>query len=250
MRQVPFFDYTHNFNSHKSKILEIVADVGSRGAFIMQKDLTEFEAALADYLGVKYTIGVGNATDAMEMALALHGLKSGDEVLVSAHTMIATASAVVSTGARVVPVDIGSDGLMDPKSCEESINSHTKAVLITQLNGRTANMDPFREIVSKHNLQLFEDSAQALGSKFRGKSAGTFGLAGCLSFYPAKILGAFGDGGAIICDDSDEYEQYLMLRDHGRGADGDVHLWGRNSRLDNLQAAFLHYFLKTFDDVV
>jgi len=250
MRTVPFFDYTHNFMSHKDQILEVVADVGSRGAFIMQKDLLEFEIGLAEYLGAKHTIGVGNATDAMEMSLALHGIGPGDEVLVSTHTMVATASAIATVGATVVPVDIGPDNLMDPKSCEASITSQTKAIMITQLNGRTANMDSINEIVISNDLKLFEDSAQALGSKYRNQAAGTFGLAGCLSFYPAKILGCFGDGGAIICNDTDIYEQYLMMRDHGRGSDGDVHLWGRNSRLDNLQAAILHLFLKSFDQVV
>lgn len=111
-------------------------------------------------------------------------------------------------------------------------------------------MEPFTDMAKSNDLLLFEDSAQALGSKFRGKAAGTFGVAGCFSFYPAKTLGCLGDGGAIICNDSDTYEKYLMMRDHGRGSDGDVHLWGRNSRLDNVQAAILSMYLKDFDTVV
>ena len=250
MRKVPFFDYPHNFLQHEQRILDIVADVGRRGAFIMQQDLRDFEAELADYMGAKHVIGVGNATDAMEMALAVNGVGPGDEVLVSAHTMIATASAVATVGATVVPIDIGPDTLMDPASCSDAINSETKAIMVTQLNGRTADMDAFMALAERHGLLLFEDSAQALGSKFRGRSAGTFGQAGCLSFYPAKILGSFGDGGAIICNDADSYAKYLMMRDHGRGADGDVHLWGRNSRLDNVQAAILLSFLREFDEIV
>lgn len=250
MKSVPFFDYKHNFVSYEDEILDIVRDVGRRGAFIMQQDLHDFEVNLAEYIGAKHIIGVGNATDAMEMALSIHGVGPGDEVLVSAHTMIATASAVAMVGATPVPVDIGPDHLMDPESCRLAISESTRAILITQLNGRTANMEPFLDIAKDNGLLLFEDSAQGLGSKFKGRAAGTFGAAGCFSFYPAKILGSMGDGGAIICNEPEVYEKYLMMRDHGRGADGDVHLWGRNSRLDNIQAAILSMYLKDFDDVV
>lgn len=250
MRTVPFFDYKHSFVGYEDKILEIVKDVGRRGAFIMQSDLSDFEESLSSYIGAKNVVGVGNATDAMEMALTVHGVSLGDEVLVSAHTMIATASAVAAVRARPVPVDIGDDYLLDPDACVAAITPNTKAIIVTQLNGRTANMDRFQDVAEKNGLMLFEDSAQGLGSKFRNQAAGTFGIAGCFSFYPAKILGSLGDGGAIICNDSDAYERYLMMRDHGRGADGDVHLWGRNSRLDNLQAAILNMYLADFDKVV
>lgn len=250
MRQVPFFDYKHSFVSYEQQILDTVKNVGRRGAFIMQQDLKDFESALAEYIGAKHVIGVGNATDAMEMSLALYGIGRDDEVIVSAHTMVATAGAIATVGAHPVPVDIGGDHLMDPDACRSAISAKTKAILITQLNGRTANMDPFLAIAEEHGLMLFEDSAQGLGSTYRGRAAGTFGLAGCLSFYPAKILGCFGDGGAIICNDSGAYDQYLMMRDHGRGVDGDVHLWGRNSRLDNLQAAILLMFLRDFESIL
>lgn len=250
MKSVPFFDYKHGFVSHEEQILSIVRDVGRRGAFIMQSDLADFEAALADYVGARHLVGVGNATDAMEMSLSVHGIGPGDEVLVSAHTMIATASAVASVGATPVPVDIGDDNLMDPSACAEVLNESTRAILITQLNGRTAKMEPFLELAAQNDLLLFEDSAQGLGSRYRDQAAGTFGRAGCLSFYPAKTLGCLGDGGAIICNDDETYETYLQMRDHGRGKDGDVHLWGRNSRLDNMQAAILHMYLNEFDQVV
>ncbi len=250
MKTVPFFDYKHNFVSYEDRILDLVKDVGRRGAFIMQRDLSEFEEALASYIGAAHVVGVGNATDAMEMALAAYGIGKGDNVLVSAHTMIATASAVAMVGAVPIPVDIGDDFLMDPSACAAAITADTKGIIVTQLNGRTADMGAFQDIAKSKNVMLFEDSAQGLGSKFRGKAAGTFGLAGCFSFYPAKTLGSLGDGGAIVCNDPNMYEKYMMMRDHGRGADGDVHLWGRNSRLDNIQAAVLHMYLKDFDDVV
>lgn len=250
MRKVPFFDYPYVFRSYENQLIDLVRDVGRRGAFIMQSDLSDFEMELAKFTGSKFAIGVGNATDAMEMFLSAAGVGNGDEVLICSHTMIATASAVVAVGAMPVPVDTAEDHLMDIESATASITSRTKGIMPTQLNGRTCNMDKIRDLAQANNLLVFEDSAQALGSKFKGKSAGTFGVAGCISFYPAKVLGSLGDGGAILCDDDDMYQELMMARDHGRSPDGDITLWGRNSRLDNLQAAILNFFLKDYDEVI
>ena len=120
----------------------------------------------------------------------------------------------------------------------------------TQLNGRTADMDAIQAIADKHGLLIFEDAAQALGSKFKGKRAGTFGVASCISFYPAKVLGCLGDGGAVLTSDEEVYRKLLLLRDHGRAEDGDVVLWGFNSRLDNIHAAILDFQLKDYARVV
>ena len=248
--KVPFYDYTHTFLSHKQKIMEIFEDVSSRGAYIMQQELKDFETDLATYTGASFAVGVANATDAMEMFLKAKGIGPGDDVLVCSHTMVATASAIAMVGARPVPVEVHSDGLMDIAHAQTVLTTDTKAIMPTQLNGRTMDMGPVTAFAEENQLMLFEDSAQGLGSKFEGRAAGTFGIAGCLSFYPAKTLGCFGDGGAILCSDESLYEDLIMMRDHGRGADGNVHLWGRNSRLDNVQAAILHYFLKDFDEVV
>lgn len=248
--KVPFYDYTHTFLSNEKAIVDLFVAVGRRGGYIMQKELQEFEEALATYTGAEYAVGVGNATDAMEMFLMASGIQPGDEVIVCSHTMVATASAVRMAGAEPIPVDVASDGLMDVESARRAISAKTRAIMPTQLNGRTLDMRPIMALAEEHGLMLFEDSAQGLGSKFQGRSAGTFGIAGCLSFYPAKTLGCFGDGGAILCSDAGLYERLMWMRDHGRGADGDVHLWGRNSRLDNVQAAILHHFLRSFDEVV
>ena len=250
MRKVPFFDYPFVFKSEEDAILEIIRDVGRRGAFIMQQDLEQFEQHLAEYTGAGYALGVGNATDAMEMFLSASGIGRGDEIIVCSHTMIATASAVKAVGATPVPVDAGSDHLMDPASAEAAVTPKTKGIMPTQLNGRTANMDDIFAVAERHGLTVFEDSAQALGSKFKGRCAGTFGVGGCISFYPAKILGSLGDGGAILCNDQGLYETMKAARDHGRQPDGNVSIWGRNSRLDNLQAAVLDYFLGKYSEVV
>lgn len=216
----------------------------------MQRDVKEFEDALANYTGAKYVVTVANATDALEMGFAAGGIKPGDEVIISSHTMVATASAVHAVGGVPIPVEVGPDRCIDPDAIETAITSRTRALCPTQLNGRTANMDRIMAIANRHGLQIYEDSAQALGSKFRGRSAGTFGVTGCLSFYPAKVLGCFGDGGAVLTSDQTLYEKLLLMRDHGRSATGDVVMWGRNSRLDNLQAAFLSLQFKDYDRVV
>jgi dTDP-4-amino-4,6-dideoxygalactose transaminase len=181
----------------------------------------------------------------MQLLLKAGGIGSGDEVIFCSHTMVATASAIKFTGATPVPVEVGADHLIDVTSIEAAITPNTKAIMPTQLNGRVANMDAILEIADKHNLQVYEDSAQALGAKYKGQSAGSFGLGGCISFYPAKVLGCFGDGGAVLTNNEKIYNTIKLMRDHGRGDDGNVSVWGYNSRLDNLQAAILNYF---FDD--
>lgn len=248
--KVPFFNYSHVFINEEAELLRIITDVGRRGAFIMQNDLAEFESNLADYTGAKYAVGVANATDGLQMALMSGGIGPGDEVIFCSHTMVATASAIHFAGAKPIPVEAGPDHLIDPEAIESAITPRTKAIIPTQLNGRTANMDSIQAIADKHQLSIYEDAAQALGSKFKGRFAGTFGVASCISFYPAKILGCLGDGGAVLANDDDVYRKLLLLRDHGRDVDGDVVMWGFNSRLDNLQAAILDHNLKSHQKVI
>lgn len=249
-RTVPFFDYPHIFTSQEEDLISVIRDVGRRGAFIMQKDLADFEANLAAYTGAKYAVGVANASDAIQLGLMAGDIEAGDEVIFCSHTMVATASAIHFAGAVPVPVEAGSDHLMDPRAIEVAITPKTKAIMPTQLNGRTADMDAMQAVADKHGLAIYEDAAQALGSKFKGKCAGTFGVASCISFYPAKVLGCLGDGGAVLTNDEEVYRKLLMLRDHGRDDNGDVVLWGFNSRLDNLQASILDFQLKDYKKVI
>ncbi len=250
-KKIPFFDYPRLFIDNKKDLTEIFKEVSSRGSFILQKDLENFEHNLAAYAGAKYAVGVGNATDALQIALKVAGIDTNDEIIISTHTMIATAGAINHVGAKAIPVDIGDDHLIDYNQIEKNITDKTKAIMPTQLNGRTCNMDIICNIAEKHNLLLFEDAAQGLGSKFKSKSAGTFGLASAISFYPAKNLGSLGDGGAILVNDESLYKEIIAYRDHGRDPEsGKVISWGVNSRLDNLQAAFLNYFLSSYDKVI
>ena len=154
-------------------------------------------------------------------------------------TMPATAAAIHFVGAVPVPVDCGPDHLIDPESVQAAITDSTKAIMPTHLIGRTCAMNPIMKIAKDHELIVLEDAAQSLGSTYRGKGAGSFGIASALSFYPAKTLACFGDGGAVLTNCASTAEKVRLLRDHGRDSNGETVMWGMNSRLDNLQAAFL-----------
>ena len=249
-RKVPFFDYPRAYLDEREKILEIVDDVGQRGAFIMQQDLRDFEQKLAEYTGAKYAIGVANATDGLEISWMSLGLKPGDEVICCSHTMLATASAIRMAGGVPVPVELGDDNLIDPDAVEAAINPRTVGLMPTQLNGRTCDMDRIMSIARKNHFFVVEDAAQALGSRFKGQHAGTFGDASAISFFPAKVLGCLGDGGGVLTNDDGIYDRVYQLHDHGRDADGELKSWGRNSRLDNLQAAILNHRIGFYDKVI
>jgi dTDP-4-amino-4,6-dideoxygalactose transaminase len=249
-RKVPFFDYPRIFLDDKAELMATFEEVSSRGAYILQKDLADFESNLASYTGAKHAIGVANATDGLELAWIAIRLKPGDEVIISSHTMLATASAIVTAGGTPVPVEIGDDNLIDPDAVSAAINERTVGISPTQLNGRTCNMDAIMKIATKHKLAVVEDAAQALGSHYKGKHAGTFGDAGSFSFFPAKVLGCLGDGGGVITNNSEIYEKVFQLHDHGRNSKGEIKSWGRNSRLDNLQAAILGSKLTKYNSVI
>lgn len=249
-KNVPFFNYPRAYLDDRENLLKIFDDVGHRGAFIMQKDLREFEKSLALFTGAKHAVGVANATDGLELAWMALGLRNGDEVICCSHTMLATAASIKTAGGVPVPVELGSDGLIDPDAVEAAINPRTVGIMPTQLNGRTCNMDRIMSIADKNRFFVVEDAAQALGSRFKGKHAGTFGHAAAISFFPAKVLGSLGDGGGVITNDAHIYDKVYQLHDHGRDIEGEVKSWGRNSRLDNLQAAILNHNLKSYDKVI
>lgn len=249
-RSIPFFNYPALFAEHRDEYLSTFEDVLSRGAYIMQRDLVDFETELANYLGVKHAIGLADGTIALKIALMLADVGPGDEVIVPSHTFIATASAVHQVGATPVLCDCLPDSMMDVESARRMITSKTRAIMPVQLNGRTCDMDAVEALAAEHGLKIVEDSCQAMGAKFRGRFAGTFGVAGSFSFFPAKTLGCFGDGGGLILDDDGLAERARELRDHGRGKDGKVHCFGVNGRLDNIQAAILRLKLARYDESI
>jgi len=251
MKNIPFFNYPALFEQRKDEYLDIVQNVLSRGAYIMQQDLIDFENDLAKYLGVKHAIGVADGTMALLTSLMAAGIGRGDEVIVPSHTFIASAAAIHHSGAKPILADCQEDHLIDPNSIAKLITSKTKAIMPVQLNGRVANMDAINKIATKHDLIIIEDSCQALGAKYKNQFAGTFGLTGTFSFFPAKTLGCFGDGGAVVTNSDEVAAKIRMIRDHGRDPiDGKVKIFGFNSRLDNLQAAVLGLKLKYYDEDV
>lgn len=246
--KVKFFDYPVQFTEHEEGYTKIFREVCGKGAFILGVEVERFENEFAAFIGAKHAIGVGNCTDGLLLSLHAAGVGAGDEVISVSHTFVATIEVIQFLGAKPVFADIADDYNMDVDAVEELITPKTKAIVPVQLNGRICTkMDKLVEIAEKHGLVIIEDAAQAIGATFDGKCAGTFGLAGCFSFYPAKLLGTFGDAGAIVTDNDDLAARLRIMRNHGRGKRGEVKLWGQNSRMDNLHAAILHFkisFLK------
>ena len=249
--KIPFFNYPALFEQRKEEYINIVQDVLSRGAYIMQQELIDFENDLAKYLGVKHAIGVADGTMALLTSLMAADIGEGDEVIVPSHTFIASAAAIHHSGAKPILADCQEDHLIDPDSILKLITPKTKAIMPVQLNGRVADMDAINKIADEYNLIIIEDSCQALGAKYKDQFAGTFGLTGTFSFFPAKTLGCFGDGGAVVTNNDEVAAKNRMIRDHGRDPiDGKVKIFGFNSRLDNLQAAVLGLKLKYYDEDV
>ena len=243
--KVRFVDYPKQYQSMKNELDNTFQEIMSNGDFILRKHLEEFEKNMADFLGVKYAIGVNTGTDALFFSLLASDIGKGDEVITPAHTFVATLAGIVHCGATPVLVDIGYDMNMDVDKVEQLITSKTKAIMPVHLNGRLCNMKKIMQIANEYGLVVIEDAAQALGATYNGKKAGSFGLAGCFSFYPAKILGTAGDGGLVSTNDKNIAERTQSLRDNGRiPGNNIIDGFGYNSRLDNLHAAILNVKLK------
>ena len=248
--KIPFYPYNKVFSSDKENYLKIFEEVCSKGSFIMQKELENFEKNMAEYSNCKFAIGVANATDAMELILMSSNLKQNGDILFCGHTMIATASAIKNTGFNPIPVEMDDNHYISIKDLKNKITQNTVAIMPTHLNGGMANMTEILNIAKEFNLGIIEDGAQALGAKVDDIMPGQKSFGSCISFYPAKTLGCFGDGGCILTNDKHIAEIIYKIRDHGRAANNTIELWGRNSRLDNLQAAILDYKLQNYDNLI
>lgn len=242
--KVRYIDYASSYQKMRDEILETIDKTLANGDVMLRHQLSDFEENLARFVGTKYAVGVSNCTDALHLSILAAGIGPNDEVISVSHTMVATAAAIHHAGATPVLVDIGEDHNMDMGCVEAAITPRTKAIVPVHLNGRLCDMNSLIDIAERRGLLVIEDAAQALGASLDGKRAGAFGLAGCFSFYPAKVLGTFGDGGAVVTNSEEIARKVSLLRNHGRLPNGEVSGWSFNCRLDNLHAAILDVKLK------
>lgn len=275
---IPLIDLRAQYNSISKELDKATIDVLSSAAYIMGKNVTEFEKEFANYIGTKHAISVGNGTDALVIALKALGIGEGDEVITSTFTYFASAECISAVGATPVFVDVEKDTFnIDPDKIEEKITERTKAIIPVHIFGQSADMDKINIIAKKHNLKVIEDACQAVGAKYKGKMIGTLSDVACFSFFPTKNLSCAGDGGMIVTSDDNVATIAIALRTHGSGETGQKaynllnniteevvtsksgddtvynplkyynYLIGYNSRLDAIQAAILRVKLPYLD---
>lgn len=248
--KIPFVNLPIHVEKYKNEINKIVEEVIlDKADFILRYDLNSFEEDFAKYVGVKNAIGVANGSDALNLCLVALDLGLDDEIITVSHTFVATIAAIHHCNATPILIDVADDYNMDVQKIEEAITERTKAIIPVHLNGRVCNMDKIMEIADKYDLSVIEDAAQAMGATFNGRKAGSFGKLATTSFYPFKMIGCFGDGGMIFTNSNELDKKLRFLRDNGQDrSTGEIKYYGWNSRLDNLQAAFLTMKLKNFDN--
>lgn len=229
----------------EKKALEVLRS----GWYVLGREVSSFEEEFAAYTGGKHCIGLASGLDALWIAFRVLGIGKGDEVIVQGNTYIASVMGITINGATPVFVEPDEYFNIDASQIEEKITGKTKAILVVHLYGQASNMDIIMEIARKHNLRVVEDCAQSHGARFRGKMTGTFGDIGCFSFYPSKNLGAFGDGGAIVTDDSSIADDVRIFRNYGSEKRYYNKVVGTNSRLDELQAGLLRVRLSHMQEL-
>ena len=237
---IPIFDSKRQYAQIGEEAEKAVCEVMRSGCYILGPNVKALESELAEYIGCKYTVALNSGTDALHIALRALDIGKDDEVITTAFTFVATASAIGLAGATPVFVDINPDTFnIDANKIEAAITPKTKAIIPVHLYGQPAEMDKIMDIAKRHNLKVVEDCCQAIGAEYKGQKVGSFGDFGCFSFYPTKNLGGMGDGGMITCNDESLYNRIIALRNHG-GAIRYYHdELGVNSRLDEIQAAIL-----------
>lgn len=246
---IPIVDLKAQYRSIKDEINEAVQGVLESGHFVLGPNVEALEKEVAEYCQCRYGVGVASGTDALRLSLHALGIGPGDEVLTTPFTFIATANTISHTGATPVFVDIDPRTYnVAPAKIEEAITERTKAILPVHLYGQPADMGPIMEIAKRYNLRVIEDCAQAIGAEYKGRRVGAFGDVGCLSFYPTKNLGAYGDGGMVVTNDPEIAERVDVLRRQGSRVKYHAELLGFNSRLDELQTAILRVKLKHLDE--
>ena len=246
--RVPFLDLSAHHAPLRGELEAAIAQVIDRSAFAGGPFVAAFEQEFAAYCGARHAVGVGNGTDALWLTLLALGVGPGDEVITSPSTFIATAEAISFCGATPVFVDIDDPTYtLDVRQIETAITPRTKAIIPVHLFGQCADMDPILDLARRRNLPVVEDACQAHGAEYKGRRAGTLGVAGCFSFYPGKNLGAFGEAGAVVTNDEELKNKISVLRDHGQAKKYHHSCIGWKARMDGIQAAVLSVKLKHLD---
>lgn len=246
--RIPVVDLPAQYRAIRAEVDAAVAAVLAGGRFILGPEAGAFEAEMAAYCGVRHAVGVGSGTDALFLALKALGIKEGDEVITTPFSFVASAGAIGAAGARPVFADIDPGTFtVDPAEVAARITPRTRAVVPVHLYGHPAAMDEILTVARAHHLAVIEDNAQAIGAWYRGRRTGSLGDVGCLSFYPTKNLGAYGDGGMVMTDSAELAERIRRLRDHGTSGKYRSEEQGYNSRLDEIQAAVLRVKLRHLD---
>ena len=256
---IHYWNYLKEYNIEKKKILNSVDKVFKSGTLLLGNELKKFEKNYCKFNRSKYGVGVANGTDALYIALKSLNIGKNDEVITVSNTAIPTVAAIVNTGAKVKFADVGKDFLIDVSKIKSLINSKTKAIIPVHLFGQMCEMDEILKIAKKYKIKVIEDCAQSTGAKYKGKKAGTLGDIGCHSFYPTKILGAYGDGGFITTNNKKLFEKMHRFRFYGIDTLGINKRWknkyysidgGINSRLNEIQSTILNLKLNKIDKLI
>ena len=245
---VEFISLKRQFERYREEYEQASLGALRSGWYILGNELEAFEKEFSDYMNIEYCVGVNSGLDALILAVRCLGIGPGDEVVVPSNTYIASVLAITENGARPVFVEPDEFFVMDPEAIEEAITDKTRAILPVHLYGQCCDMEAICRIAERHHLYIIEDCAQAHGATFGGEKAGTFGTIGCFSFYPTKPLGAMGDGGALVTSDPEIADKLRMLRNYGSKEKYYNEIPGKNTRLDEIQAAMLRVGLSHLDE--
>lgn len=248
--KIPYVNLSRQYLGERKKLLPIIDKVLKKGSYIIGDQVDKFEKKISTLLKVKYCVALNSGTDALTLGLHLLGVRKNDEVITTSNSFIASTSVIIHLGAKPIFVDVKEDQSIDPNLIEKAISNKTKAIMIVHLGGRVCDMDKIIPISKKYNVPIIEDAAQAIGSKYKDKFAGTFGKVGCFSAHPLKNLNAMGDSGYLVTNSKKIANFIKDIRNHGMTNRNKVKNFGYVSRMDNLQAAILNFRLKNLKKII
>ncbi len=250
IHNIPFVNFAKQWKDEKKNIINIISKVFLDGQFVGGDEIDLFQKNITKYTSTKYAVATNSGTDALTLGLSILGIRKGDEVITTPNSFIASTASIIHIGATPKFVDVLDDQNMNPDQIERQITKKTKAIMPVHLTGRVCQMDKILKIAKKHNLYVIEDAAQAIGSKYKNKFAGSFSDIACFSTHPLKNLNASGDGGFLVTNNKKYKNKASLLINHGIKNRNKVSQFGYVSRMDTLQAAILNFRLKNLDNVI